>query len=60
MGTQGDQVILKVDETQYVVESRQRPSNIEGAPPVLVTLLRTPRTSGNTPVEEITLEFSNR
>ena len=59
-GTQNDQVILKVNEQQYIVEFRQRLSKVEGAPPVPVMLLRTLRTSASTPVDEITLELPNR
>jgi len=59
VGTEGDLPLLKVDEKHYVADFRHRKAQVEGDPPVLVTILRTPRTSQVTPVEEIILEFEN-
>jgi hypothetical protein len=59
VGTQDDQTILQVDETRYIAELRQRKAKVEGDPPELVTVLRTPRTSQDTPVKEITLKFQD-
>jgi len=59
VGTQDDQPVLKVDETQYVADFRQREAKRKGDPPVLVIILRTLRASQDKFIEEIQLEFQN-
>jgi hypothetical protein len=52
-----DRSVVQIDETQYIAELRHEKATGEGAWPVLVTILRTPRTSPMEPVKEITLRF---
>jgi hypothetical protein len=59
VGAEGDLPVLKVDETRYVVELRQEKANVQGYPPVLVTILRSLRTRQDDPVNEITLKFQD-
>lgn len=59
-GVQDDWPVLIVGENTYAIELRQKRSELEGEPPVLVTILRGLRTSQTEPVEEITLEFWER
>ena len=60
VGTEGDQPILKIDETRYVVKLGREKAQVEGDPPVLVTILRTPRTDQIDPLKEIELKFQGR
>jgi hypothetical protein len=60
VGVQGDRPVLNVDDTQYLVEIAQQKLDVEGAPPVLVTVLRTLRSRQSDPVVEITLRFQDR
>jgi hypothetical protein len=59
VGTEDDRPVVRIDETRYIAELRQEQEKAtgEGARPVLVTILRTPRPSLIKPVEEITLRF---
>jgi hypothetical protein len=59
VGTESDLPLLKVGETQYEVELRQREAKVEGGLPVLLTILRTLRTATDIPVDEIILEFQD-
>jgi hypothetical protein len=60
VGTEDDQPILKIDETRYLVKLGREKAKVEGDPPVLVTILRKPRTDQIDPVKEIELKFQGR
>lgn len=59
VGTEDDLPVLKIDETRYLAELRQQKASTPGYPPVLIMILRTPRTSPIVVVEEITLTFQD-
>ena len=60
VGSEGDLSIARVNGREYVVELRQKKSELEGEPPIFVTILRGLRADQAEPVEEIRLEFWER
>jgi hypothetical protein len=52
--------VLELDGTSYVVDVRQQQASLPGESPVLISILRTLRTSQSEPVMEIRLEFRPR
>jgi hypothetical protein len=58
-GTEDDLPVLKIDETRYLAELRRQKAKVPGDAPVLVMVLRTPRTDQIKLVEEIILAFQD-